>query len=102
MPPLNIVTFEHNGQTIAVEPGTRLIAAARQAGIFITSDCGGAGECGKCFVTIRDAEAPTPLDLRHVPPDRLVDGARLSCQYIVRRDCSVYIPPGKRRLNRFD
>lgn len=96
------LTIEPEGTTIEVPAGTRLFDAAVQARFTITSDCGGHGECGKCFVRIQgEARAPTALDRRMLAPDRLERGARLACNYPLWAHTVVYIPPGKRRQNRF-
>lgn len=93
---------EPGGGTVEVPRGTSLFQAARRLGIHITSDCGGHGECGKCFVRIQSASRePGELDRRMLPEDRLEAGARLSCQYPLEVDTVAYIPPGKRRQNRF-
>jgi uncharacterized 2Fe-2S/4Fe-4S cluster protein (DUF4445 family) len=96
------LTVEPEGAVVEVPRGTSLFEAARRLGIHITSDCGGHGECGKCFVRLRsEANPPTAVDRRMLPEDRLDMGTRLSCRYLLERDTVVYIPPGKRRQNRF-
>ncbi|HKJ70194.1 MAG TPA: 2Fe-2S iron-sulfur cluster-binding protein [Gammaproteobacteria bacterium] len=93
---------EPEGEVVEVPRGTTLFQAARELGIHITSDCGGHGECGKCFVRLRSApNTPTAVDRRLLPADRLETGTRLACRYVMERDTVVYIPPGKRRQNRF-
>ncbi len=96
------LVVEPAGTEVEVPRGTSLFEAARQLGIVITSDCGGHGECGKCFVRIRTAlQPPTDIDRRMLPQDRLDMGARLSCQYRLGADTVAYIPPGKQRQNRY-
>lgn len=96
------LTIEPEGAVIEVPAGTRLFDAALQARFTITSDCGGHGECGKCFVRIQgEPREPSPLDRRMLAEDRLERGARLACGYLLWQDTTVYIPPGKRRQNRF-
>ena len=96
------LTIEPEETVVEVPRGTSLFEAARQAGISITSDCGGHGECGKCFVRLRsEPRPPTEIDRRLLAADRLDMGTRLSCRYILEEDTVVYIPPGKRRQNRF-
>ena len=96
------LTVEPEQAEVEVPRGTSLFQAARQLGIHITSDCGGHGECGKCFVRLRSVpNEPTAIDRRMLAQDRLDTGTRLSCRYILGQDTVVYIPPGKRRQNRF-
>jgi uncharacterized 2Fe-2S/4Fe-4S cluster protein (DUF4445 family) len=46
------ITFQPQGRTVYVLPGTKVIEAAAVAGIIIDTPCGGAGTCGKCKVKI--------------------------------------------------
>jgi Na+-transporting NADH:ubiquinone oxidoreductase subunit NqrF len=97
------LTIQPEEAVIEVAAGTRLFDAALQGRFTITSDCGGHGECGKCFVRIQDDPGePGDLDRRMLSEDRLARGARLACAYPLRQDTTVYIPPGKRRQNRFE
>jgi len=47
-----IVVFQPDGKTVMVESGTKLLEAAKKAGIKIESLCGGKGTCGKCRVIV--------------------------------------------------
>ncbi|MFB6261371.1 MAG: 2Fe-2S iron-sulfur cluster-binding protein, partial [Thiohalorhabdaceae bacterium] len=95
------LTVEPEGEVVEVPSGTSLFHAARELGINITSDCGGHGECGKCFVRLRsEPNEPTAVDRRMLAQDRLDMGTRLSCRYLLQTDTVGYIPPGKRRQNR--
>lgn len=42
------VTFMPGGQTVSVPEGTKLLDAARSAGLAPNAPCGGRGTCGKC------------------------------------------------------
>jgi uncharacterized 2Fe-2S/4Fe-4S cluster protein (DUF4445 family) len=46
------VTFQPQGRTVYVLPGTKIIEAAAMAGVIIDTPCGGAGVCKKCKITI--------------------------------------------------
>lgn len=46
------ITFHPFRKTVEVPAGESLLAAARNAGIPLRSDCGGAGSCGKCKVKV--------------------------------------------------
>jgi uncharacterized 2Fe-2S/4Fe-4S cluster protein (DUF4445 family) len=68
------VRFLPNEIEIRVPEGTLLSNAAKSAGVFIDSPCGGNGTCGKCIVQLE------------------CDGIKsrvLSCQTIVEQDCTV-------------
>ena len=46
------ITFYPDEKTVSVEKGSTVLEAARQAGIYIQSVCGGDRVCGKCRVKI--------------------------------------------------
>jgi uncharacterized 2Fe-2S/4Fe-4S cluster protein (DUF4445 family) len=69
------VVFQDDGKTVLVHEGATLLEAAAQAGIVLTTPCGGMGICGKCTVIVD-------------PPGQRV----LSCQYRVRSDLVVTVP----------
>ncbi len=48
------VTFQPQGRTVYVLPGTKIIEVAAMAGVIIDTPCGGAGTCKKCKITIID------------------------------------------------
>jgi len=57
------VRFEPSGLKTEVPRGATLLEAARLAGVYLTSVCGGDGTCGKCRVVVAsgDVEAlPRP------------------------------------------
>ena len=90
------LTFKPDGQTVEVDPGTKLLVAARRHKIDIRFGCG-ACMCGLCGVrVIPDAEADlSPMRERekHLleTPGLPVDGSvRLACQTkIDRGECAV-------------
>jgi len=68
------VRFLPNEIEIRVPEGTLLSNAAKSAGVFIDSPCGGNGTCGKCTVLLE------------------CDGKQshvLACQTIIEHDCTV-------------
>jgi len=73
------VTFEPDGRQISIHAGATIAEAAGQAGIILNSTCGGKGICKKCAVILQ-------------PSDRQV----LACQYRIRNDLTVTIPPASR------
>lgn len=72
------VTFQPQGRTVYVLPGTKIIEAAAIAGVIIDTPCGGAGTCGKCKVTIIYPEEKK--------------GECLACQQGVSEDIVVEVP----------
>jgi len=89
------VTFHPESKSAEVSRGATLLEAANEAGIAITSICGGDGICGKCRVIIQDGEVdadPTTLLTR----EEIRKGYTLACQTRVLSDVDVLIPPESR------
>jgi uncharacterized 2Fe-2S/4Fe-4S cluster protein (DUF4445 family) len=85
------VRFEPSGLKIEVPAGTVLLEAARKAGIYLTSICGGDGYCGKCKVVIDEGQSqsrPTTL----LTPDEVRENIVLACQTKVLSDLTVTVP----------
>ncbi len=75
------VTFQPDGVTVCVPPGTELQDAIVQAGVDIEHPCGGKGICEKCRVEIDgEVSPPTELEQNLFSQDLLNRGRRLSCQ----------------------
>ncbi len=87
------VSFQPEGRSVFVLPGTALIEAAVRAGIVLDTPCGGKGSCGKCRVEITaNPPEPSEADRRHLSAEELALGHRLACQTRVFREASVSVP----------
>ncbi len=85
------VRFEPSGLKIEVPKGTVLLEAARKAGIYLSSICGGDGYCGKCKVTVDEGQfQSTPTTL--LTPQELRENVVLACQTKVLSDMTVTVP----------
>ncbi len=85
------VLFEPSGLKTEVAGGTILLDAARQAGVYLSSICGGDGYCGKCKVIIDDGQfqaRPTSL----LTPDETRENVVLACQTKILSDMIVTVP----------
>jgi uncharacterized 2Fe-2S/4Fe-4S cluster protein (DUF4445 family) len=85
------VRFEPSGLKTEVAGGTILLDAARQAGIYLSSICGGDGYCGKCKVIIDQGQfqaRPTSL----LTPDETRENMVLACQTRILSDMVVTVP----------
>jgi uncharacterized 2Fe-2S/4Fe-4S cluster protein (DUF4445 family) len=91
---MNTISFLPDQVRAVFEPGTTILAAARQAGVLIEAPCNGAGHCGKCAVRV----APDYLDHLTIPPgtrlspEREAAGWLLACHAEVRGDVTVHVP----------
>jgi uncharacterized 2Fe-2S/4Fe-4S cluster protein (DUF4445 family) len=85
------VRFEPSGLKTEVAGGTILLDAARQAGIYLSSICGGDGYCGKCKVIIDEGQfqaRPTSL----LTPEEIRENTVLACQTKILSDMIVTVP----------
>lgn len=90
------VFFEPEGRRIKVKCGSTVFNAAREAGIYIRSECGGIGFCGKCKVVIKDRNAVSRIndvERKFLSEVEISEGYRLACQTEIYDDVTVFIPP---------
>ncbi len=85
------ILFEPSGLRTDVPQGATILEAARRAGVYLTSICGGDGYCGKCKVIVDagDVESP-PTTL--LSPQELRENTVLACQARIRSDLTVTVP----------
>ncbi len=85
------VCFELTGLKAEVQSGTTLLEAARKAGVYLSSTCGGDGFCGKCKVIIEHGQfknKPSTL----LTADELNRNVVLACRAEVLSDMIVTVP----------
>jgi len=86
------VTFLPSGVRTAVRQGSTILEAARQAGVYVSSICGGDGLCGKCKVVVQSGEVQAqPTDL--LSRDEIRRNVVLACLTRVRGDVVVTVTP---------
>ncbi len=89
------VAFLPNNEVIETERGENLLDIARDAGVFLSSICGGDGICGRCRVIIKkgrvESSATTLLSREEIQ-----QGYALACQTRVIEDLEIFIPPESR------
>jgi uncharacterized 2Fe-2S/4Fe-4S cluster protein (DUF4445 family) len=91
------VVFQPVGAKIEVEPGTHLLEAAAEAGIYINSLCGGEGVCGQCRLQVTRGEAkPSSHSIRFLSRDEINSGFVLACQTEIQNDLEIWVPPEAR------
>ncbi len=88
------VKFAPQNKEIDIEPGTNLLKAADQAGLYIEGDCAGRGTCGKCRVKITEGDRaePTAAEKKHLSSDELESGWVLACQRKLEQDMVIEVP----------
>ena len=73
------IRFQPDNLVTTIHAGATLLEAAGQAGLILSTPCGGMGRCGKCTV-------------RMLPSEKEV----LACQYTIEHDVTVSIPDSSR------
>ncbi len=91
--PTGEVTISINGdpaKAIKAQPGSKLLGALANSGIFVSSACGGGGSCGQCRVHIKAGGGEIlPTELDHINKREAKEGCRLSCQVSIKQDMDI-------------
>jgi len=85
------VRFEPAGLKTEVACGATLLEAARLAGVYLTSICGGDGYCGKCKVVVDEGEIESPPTTL-LSPQEIRERIVLACQARILSDTTVTVP----------
>lgn len=93
-PALCQIAFQPLGIRARAAAGTTLFEAARQAGIELSSACGGEGHCGQCQVVVLQGEvSPATEDEEYILPEiERQNGLRLACCTHLQSDVIIQIP----------
>lgn len=87
------VRFAPSGRSIRVDQGTRLIEAARRAGLPVASACGAEGLCARCGMTVLAGGSSLPAETSEESAakerNRIDPAQRLSCRVAVEADLEV-------------
>jgi uncharacterized 2Fe-2S/4Fe-4S cluster protein (DUF4445 family) len=86
-----IITFEPSGLNVQVPVGTNLLEAARKAGVYLSSICGGDGCCGKCKLIINQGQ----IDSRpgtSLTEDEIEQNIVLACRTSAVSDITATVP----------
>lgn len=78
---------------IEVPAGGKLLGALADAGVFVSSACGGGGTCAQCKVKVTDGGGEIlATEKDHINKKEAREGERLSCQVAVKQDMTVEVP----------
>ncbi|MGY0650149.1 MAG: NADH:ubiquinone reductase (Na(+)-transporting) subunit F, partial [Paraglaciecola chathamensis] len=76
-----------------VQPGTNLLTALSDKGIFLPSACGGGGTCAMCECHIYKGGGDVlPTEMNHLSRKEAAEHKRLACQVKVREDMELSVP----------
>lgn len=91
------VTIEINGdpeKTISAPAGGKLLNTLAEAGIFLSSACGGGGTCAQCSCrVIEGGGSMLSTEEGHFTRGEAKSGWRLSCQTAVKQDLKIEVEP---------
>jgi len=87
------VTFQPSGRQFEVTQEESLFEIAAEAGVEVSTVCGGNGSCGKCKVQFQDRPPDAgSLDYMHLSGAEIASGYRLSCQVPAADGMVVRVP----------
>ncbi len=80
--------------SLSVNAGGKLLNTLADAGIFLSSACGGGGTCGQCRCQVFEGGGSAlPVEESHFTRGQIRDNWRLSCQVTVKQDMKVEVDP---------
>jgi Na+-transporting NADH:ubiquinone oxidoreductase subunit F len=89
----NVKIIVNDKRTIEAPASGKLLGTLANAGLFVSSPCGGSGTCGQCRVKIFEGGgAILPTETSHINKRDARAGFRLSCQVAVKQDMKIAVP----------
>ncbi|MFA5096821.1 MAG: ASKHA domain-containing protein [Candidatus Omnitrophota bacterium] len=89
------VTFYPDNKTAEVAKDTTILSAALSCGVYIKSECGGDGVCGRCKVIVKGGKVNSqPSGI--LTSDEKKQRIYLACLTTVHGDVEVEVPSGSR------
>ena len=90
---ISISVNDDPDKKITTQAGDKLLGALANAGVFISSACGGGGTCGQCRVKVKSGGGDIlPTELDHITKLEAKEGERLACQVSVKQDMEIELP----------
>ena len=73
--------------------GTTALGALQEAGIFLSSACGGGGKCGQCRCQIEEGAGEIlPTEVGFYSRKQIKDNWRLACQAKIKENAVIKVP----------
>jgi uncharacterized 2Fe-2S/4Fe-4S cluster protein (DUF4445 family) len=87
------VIFAPSNKEVVVEEGRTLLHAAREAGVYIDSQCNGKGKCGKCRIRVAEGQTTpfTPQEGEFIGNSDRELGYRLACMTRITGDITLLL-----------
>jgi len=89
------VNFLPDNLSVLVEQDKTILSAAISAGVYINSNCGGDGICGRCKVILKQGQVKSQPNGIITPEDRK-NNIYLACLTTIHSDLVVFIPDSSR------
>ncbi len=93
------VTFFPDNKSVEVARDTTILSAALSCGVYIKSDCGGDGVCGRCKVIVKKGEVVSQATGLINEEERKLN-LHLACATTVHSDLEVEVPVASRMEER--
>jgi len=91
---VNIEINKDSEHTLTLPVGGKLLNTLADAGIFLSSACGGGGTCGQCKCRVTEGGGSIlPTEAGHFTRAQVKDDWRLSCQVTVKQNMKIEIAP---------
>jgi Na+-transporting NADH:ubiquinone oxidoreductase subunit F len=91
---VTILINDDPDKSITVPAGGKLLGTLADAGIFLSSACGGGGTCAQCKCQVIDGGGSIlPTEESHFTMGERKDHWRLSCQVAVKQDMKIEVEP---------
>ena len=87
------VLFKPEGKEATIKEGETILEAANHAGVYINSECGGEGVCGRCKVRIVEGAVDrTTSSTSFLTKDEIQQSYVLACQTDIHSDLVILVP----------
>jgi uncharacterized 2Fe-2S/4Fe-4S cluster protein (DUF4445 family) len=90
------VTFLPDNVTIEMEHDGSLFRAAKAAGVYVLSSCGGKGNCGKCKLIMKTGTVDPGQSHSYLTDEEEGRGYVLACHSKIQSDLTVEVPQESR------
>ncbi len=90
------VTFLPDNITIQMDDNASLFRAAKAAGVYVLSSCGGKGNCGKCKVVVKQGSVDPGKSRSYLTKEEAERGYVLACHSRIQSDLTVEVPQESR------
>jgi len=91
---VSILINDDPDRTLSTNSGGKLLNTLADAGIFLSSACGGGGTCGQCRCrVVEGGGSMLSTEAGHFTRGEAKEGWRLSCQTAVKQDMKIEVAP---------